>query len=419
VTGPRAVAALRHRNFRLFWSGQLISLVGTWMQSVAQGWLVLTLTNDPVALGIVAACQFTPVLLFGLVGGVLADALPKRQTLIVTQSVSLLLALLLGVLVVTGGVQVWHVYVLAVGLGLVNAVDMPVRQTFVVEMVGREDIANAVGLNSAIFNGARIAGPALAGILIGLVGTAACFFLNAASYVAVLIAYALMREEELRPAARIAVARTIGGVIAQLGEGLAYARGTPIVRIALVTLGVVATAGMNFSVLMPVFAKDVLGGDATTFGFLLAASGVGSVFAAVHIASGLRPSLTLVVSAAASFGAALVALSFVHQMVLALPLMLILGWSVISMAATTNTLIQMLVPDVLRGRVMSIFTTVFAGSTPIGGLLAGSIAGLLGVSAALAIGGVVALATAGFAALRVRALPDGAGDVRPVVQGLR
>ena len=419
MTPPRAVSALRHRNFRLFWTGQLISLVGTWMQTVAQGWLIWTLTNDPVALGIAAACQFTPVLLFSLVGGVLADALPKRQTLLVTQTASLLLALVLGILVFTHLVQVWHVYLLAVGLGLVNAVDMPVRQSFVVEMVGREDVANAVALNSAVFNGARILGPSVAGILIALVGTALCFLLNAASYLAVILAYLLMRDDELRPAARIAVARTVRGVMAQLGEGLSYARTTPVVRLALLVLGITATAGMNSSVIMPVFAEHVLHGDPTTLGFLLAASGVGSLFAALHIAAGLRPSLKLVVVAAVTLGVALVGLSQVHQTILALPLMVVFGWSVISMAATTNTLIQLLVPDELRGRVMSIFTTVFAGSTPIGGLLVGSIAGLLGVGAALAFGGVVALATAGAAALRVRAMADDADGVRPVAQGLR
>jgi MFS family permease len=419
VTGPRAGASFRHRNFRLFWSGQLVSLVGTWMQTVAQGWLVWTLTHDPVALGIAAACQFAPVLLFGLVGGVLADALPKRQTLIVTQVASLLLALALGLLVITDVVQVWHVFLLAVGLGLVNAVDMPVRQSFVVEMVGREDVANAVALNSAVFNGARIMGPTVAGILIALFGTAICFFLNAASYLAVILAYALMRESELRPAARIAVAHTVRGIVAQLGEGLAYARTTPIVRLALLTLGITATAGMNSSVLMPVFAQQVLGGDPSTLGFLLAASGVGSLVAALLIAAGLRPSLKLIVASAVSLGVALVGLSLVHQMILALPFMVLFGWSVIAMAASTNTLIQLLVPDELRGRVMSIFTTVFAGSTPVGGLLVGSIAGLLGVSAALAFGGLVALATAGGAALRVRALGDGSRGTRPMAHGLR
>ena len=416
MSRPSAVAAFGHRNFRLFWSGQLVSLVGTWMQTVAQSWLVLTLTGDPLALGITAACQFTPVLLFGLFGGVIADALPKRRTLVVTQAVSLILALVLGVLVITRAVEVWHVYLLAVGLGLVNAVDMPVRQSFVVEMVGREDVANAVALNSAVFNGARIVGPAVAGLLIGAAGIAACFFLNALSYVAVLAAYALMRAGELRPAVRIAMAHTVHGVLGQLGEGLRYARRTPVIRLALLTLGIVAVAGMNSSVLMPVYARDVLGGDARTFGFLMAASGIGSLSSALLIAGGLRPSLKLVVLGATALGTALVALSLVHVTVVALPLMMVLGWSVIAMAATTNTLIQTTVPDELRGRVLSIFTTVFAGSTPIGGLIAGSIAALAGVGAALFVGGAVALGTAGVAVTRLRTMPSG-GGVRPASQG--
>ena len=252
-------ASLAHRNFRLFFAGQLVSLVGTWMQTVAQGWLVLTLTNDPFALGIVTACQFLPVLLFGLFGGVIADALPKRQTLIVTQIVALILALTLGILVVTNLVQVWMIYLLAIGLGFVNAVEMPVRQSFVVEMVGRPDVANAVALNSATFNLARVVGPAVAGLVIGLIGIAACFFLNAASFLAVLVAYLLMRDSELLPSPRIAVPHSVRAIAAQLREGLGYVRRTPTVRLAIVTLGVVATAGMNFSVLVPVYAQGHAG----------------------------------------------------------------------------------------------------------------------------------------------------------------
>ena len=416
MTRPSTLAAFAHRNFRLFWSGQLVSLVGTWMQTVAQGWLVLTLTDDPLALGIAATCQFLPVLLFGLFGGLIADALPKRATLVATQFVSLLLAAVLGVLVATKTVEVWHVYLLAVGLGLVTAVDMPVRQAFVIEMVGREHVANAVALNSAVFNGARIIGPAAAGLLIGAAGMAACFFLNAASYLAVLVAYLLMRSAELRPAPRMALAGTVRGVLAQLGEGLRYVRRTPSIRLVLLTLGIVATAGMNFSVLIPVYARDVLGGDAGTFGFLMAATGAGSLLSALWIASGLRPSARLVVVGAAALGCALAAVSFVQEFALALPLMVVVGWSVIAMAASTNTMVQLTVPDELRGRVVSIYTTIFAGSTPIGGLIAGSIAGALGVGAALLAGGAVALATAALAATRLSSLPS--GGVRPASQGV-
>jgi MFS family permease len=411
-------ASLAHRNFRLFFGGQLVSLVGTWMQTVAQGWLVLTLTNDPLALGIVTACQFLPVLAFGLFGGVIADALPKRPTLMVTQVVALALALTLGILVVADLVQVWMVYLLALGLGFVNAVEMPVRQSFVVEMVGRADVANAVALNSAVFNGARVVGPAVAGLVIGAVGIAACFFLNAASFLAALVAYLLMRDSELLAAPRIAVARSARGVAAQISEGLRYVRETPTIRLALVTLGVVATAGMNFSVLVPVYARDVLGGDAATYGFLMAATGVGSLSCALMIAAGLRPTLALLVAGAAVLGLSLVALAAIRTELVALPVMLLLGWAVIAIAATTNTIIQMIVPDHLRGRVMSIYTTVFAGSSPIGGLIAGAIAAAAGVAAALLVGGAVAISAAAVAGLRVRAMPSGQGGPRAASQGI-
>ncbi|HEY8198575.1 MAG TPA: MFS transporter [Candidatus Limnocylindrales bacterium] len=411
-------ASLAHRNFRLFFAGQLVSLVGTWMQTVAQGWLVLTLTDDPFALGVVTACQFLPVLLFGLFGGVIADALPKRQTLIVTQIVALILALTLGVLVVTDQVQVWMIYLLAIGLGFVNAVEMPVRQSFVVEMVGRPDVANAIALNSATFNLARVVGPAVAGLIIGLVGIAACFFLNAASFLAVLVAYLLMRDSELLPSPRIAVPHSVSAIATQLREGLGYVRHTPTVRLAIVTLGVVATAGMNFSVLVPVYAKDTLGGNATTYGFLMAATGAGSLTCALMIAGGLRPTLRLLVAGAAVLGASLVTLALIKNELLALPVMLLLGWSVIAIAATTNTLIQMTVPDRLRGRVMSIYTTVFAGSSPIGGLFAGAIAAAAGVAAALAIGGAVAIGAAAVAGVRARAMPSSQGGPRAASQGI-
>jgi MFS family permease len=368
---------------------------------------------------VVTACQFVPVLIFGLFGGVIADTLPKRPTLVVTQVVALALALMLGLLTFTESVQVWMVYLLALGLGFVNAVEMPVRQSFVVEMVGRADVANAVALNSAVFNGARVVGPAVAGLVIGVVGIAACFFLNAASFLAVLVAYLMMRDAELLAAPRIAAAGTMRGVAAQIAEGVRYVRQTPTVRLAIVTLGVVATAGMNFSVLVPVYARDVLGGDATTYGFLMAATGVGSLACALMIAAGLRPTLRLLVAGAAVLGISLLMLAVMQATFVALSVMLCLGWAVIAIAATTNTIIQMTVPDHLRGRVMSVYTTVFAGSSPIGGLIAGAIAALAGVAAALFVGGAVALGTAAVAGLRVRAMPSGQGGPRAASQGVR
>jgi MFS family permease len=412
-------ASFAHRNFRLFFVGQLVSLIGTWMQTVAQGWLVLTLTDDPFALGILTACQFLPVLLFGLFGGLIADGLPKRPTLIVTQVVALVFALTLGVLVVLDRVEVWMVYLLAIGLGFVNAVEMPVRQSFVVEMVGRPDVANAVALNSAVFNGARVVGPAVAGLVIGAIGIAACFFLNAASFLAVLVAYLLMRDSELLAGPRLAVARSVRGVGTQVSEGLRYVLATPTIRLAIVTLGVVATAGMNFSVLVPVYARDVLAGDATTYGFLMAATGIGSLSCALMIAAGLRPTLRLLVAGAAILGTALVALAAIQTEAVALLIMLVLGWAVIAIAATTNTIIQMTVPDVLRGRVMSIYTTIFAGSSPIGGLIAGSIAAAASVAAALVIGGAVAIGAAAVAGVRLRSMPSGQSGPRAASQGIR
>ena len=261
--------ALRHRNFRLFWFGQLISLVGTWMQSLAQAWLVLLLTHDPIWLGFVAAIQFLPVLVLGLFGGVIADVLPKRRTIIGTQVASMLLAFVLAGLTFANVVQVWHILVLAALLGLVNAVDMPTRQAFVPEMVGRADITNAVGLNSAIFNAARIVGPAVGGLLIGALGVTACFFLNGLSFVAVIVGLLMMREADLLPAARLARPTSVRDVADTLAEGLRYVRATPVVLLAVVLVGLVSTFAMNFNVVAPALAQTVLGVGATGLGFLM------------------------------------------------------------------------------------------------------------------------------------------------------
>jgi MFS family permease len=404
---PKGVSSLAHWNFRVFWTGQLVSLVGTWMQSVAQGWLVFQLTNDPVALGIVAACQFVPVLIFGLFAGVFADTLPKRTALLGTQAAAGVLALILGLLEATGTVQVWHVYGLAIALGFVNALDMPVRQAFVVEMVGRKDVANAVALSSAAFNGARIVGPAIAGLVIGSIGIAACFFVNAASYVAVIVGLLMMHTDELVCPGRTAMQRSVRGVADQLVEGLRYVRTTPNVFISIVVLGVVATVALNFSVTIPVLAKDVLGGGADTYGFLMAASGIGSLASALAIAFGQRPTMRLLLIGAGAIGASLILLGVSRWLPLSLLLMLVLGWGVIAMAATTNTLIQLSVPDALRGRVMSVYTTVFAGSTPFGGIFAGTLAALAGVGVALIAGGALALLTALVVAWRLPGLGAG------------
>jgi MFS family permease len=391
VAAFRGWRAFRHRNYRLFFGGQAISLVGTWMQQVAQGWLVLQLTGDPFALGLVAAAQFTPVLVFGLFGGIVADQLPKRRTLIFTQLSAAILALLLFVLTATGVVEEWHVIVLAALLGLVNAIDMPTRQAFAVEMVGRDDVANAVGLNSALFNASRILGPALAGLTIGAFNISIAFLLNGLSYVAVIVGYFLMRDEELRPAPRIDRPGSVGDVVATLVEGLSYVRRTSIVLLAVSVVGAVATFGMNFSVLTPPLAQDVLDSDASGYGFLMAASGLGSLAAALGIAFASRARTAAIAWGAIVLGAAEVVLAMSRSFPLSMVAMLAVGFGGIAMAATANTAIQLTVPDRLRGRVMSVYTTVFAGSTPIGGLMLGAVASRFGVPEALLVGGVVSL----------------------------
>jgi MFS family permease len=384
----------RHRNFRLFYGGQAVSLIGTWMQTVAQGWLVLQLTDDPVTLGLVGVMQFLPVTILGLFGGVAADAVPKRAALVVTQGTSGLLALALGILVVTGLVEVWHVLAFALLLGIVNAFDMPIRLSFVVEMVGREDLTSAVGFNSALFNTARVVGPAIAGVLIAVAGLAPCFLINAASYLAVVGGLLAMRPSELQAGARASRPHTARAVVDQLGEGLRYVGATPQILLAVVTVGVVSVAAFNPQVLLPLAARDLLGGDATTYGFLSAAGGVGALVAALAIAFGQRPTMRLLIIGAATAGIAMAAVGYSTSLPISMALLVLAGWGLIAMAATTNTTIQLTVPDELRGRVMSVYTTVFAGSTPVGSLVAGALAAGAGVAVALQVGGLVAFAAA-------------------------
>ena len=392
---PEGLKAFRHHNFRLFWIGMLVSLIGTWMQQVGQAWLVLELTNDPLALGLVAAAQFTPVLFLGLFGGILADAVSKRKALFFTQIAAGLLALILGVLVFSGQVQVWHVFVLALGLGVVNSFDMPIRQSFVVEMVGRPSIANAVALNSAVFNLTRIIGPAIAGLAIAVVGIYPLFFINAASYIAVIVSLVFMRPSELRPPTeRAVVERNVRSVIDRLVEGLRYTRRDPQIFLAIAVLAVVSTFALNFQVLIPLVARDVLGGDADTYGFLMAATGVGSLLSALSIAFGQRPSMGRLLAGAAAIGIAMIGVGLSRSVPISLGLMFLAGWGLISMAATCNTIIQLAVPDVLRGRVMSVYTTVFAGSAPFGGIFSGGLAAVGGAPAALVVGGAIAVLAA-------------------------
>jgi MFS family permease len=397
--------AFRHRNYRLFFGGQAISLVGTWMQQVAQGWLVLQLTRDPFALGLVAAAQFTPVLIFGLFGGLIADQLPKRRVLLVTQTIAMVLAFILFGLTASGSVEVWHVLVLAVALGVSNAVDMPVRQAFAVEMVGRDDVVNAVGLNSALFNASRILGPALAGLTIGAFDISVAFLINGLSFLAVIASYLVMRDEELRPAPRMDRPSSIHDVIDALAEGLRYVRATPIVFLAVSVVGLAATFGMNSSVLAPPLAQDVLRSDASGFGFLMAAAGVGSLVAALGVAFGARARPAAMAWGSILLGVSGIVLGVSRSFPLSLAAMVAMGFGMIAMAATANSTIQLNVPDRLRGRVMSVYTTVFAGSTPIGGLILGAVASTFGVPIAYIAGGAVTVGIGLWAAAWLRSMP--------------
>ncbi len=381
--------ALAHRNYRLFFGGQGISLVGTWMQTVAQAWLVLKLTSDPFMLGLLSAAQFLPVMVLGLFGGIVADALPKRKTLIATQTSQMLLAFALFALSQAGIVQVWHILVLALLLGVSNAVDMPTRQAFAVEMVGRDDVPNAVALNSAMFNGARIIGPAVAGIAIGVLGIPIAFLLNGLSFLAVIAAYAVMRDEDLRGPARYHRPASVRAVGETLGDGLRYCWRSPMLLLPITLVGFASVFGMNFGVVIPALADQVLHTDATGYGFLMSAMGVGSMAAALLIAFSGRPRPMVIGLGSVGLGLGLVAGGLVGSVALALPAMALVGFGAIGMAATANTTVQLNVEDGYRGRVMSVYSTVFAGSTPIGGLFAGWLATAVSVDGSLVIAGVL------------------------------
>jgi MFS family permease len=399
------LSAFRHRNYRLFFGGQLISLIGTWMTAVAQSWLILQLTGNPFDLGLLTVAQFGPVLVLGLFGGLIADALPKRRTMYGTQTVAMGVSFLLFVLAATHTVQVWEVFLLGAVMGVRNAVDMPTRQAFAVEMVGREDIGNAIALNSAMFNGARVIGPAVAGLAIGAFGVSIAFLIDALSFLAVLLGLFLMNEKELRPAPRFDRPTSAAQVFVNLADGLHYVRRTGLILLSVTLVGVVATAGINFSILIPPLAANTLHVGASGYGFLMAASGLGSLVAALAIAfAGTRA--TRMLSGAIVLGVAEILIGGISNYGVDLVLMFAAGAGAISMMATANTVIQLEVPDALRGRVMSVYLTVFAGTNPIGGLGLGAVAANAGAPAAIAFGGVVSLLAALLCVIWYRRLPN-------------
>ncbi|HEU5479745.1 MAG TPA: MFS transporter, partial [Candidatus Tumulicola sp.] len=381
--------ALRNRNYRLFYIGQSISLCGTWMQTIAQAWLVLELTNSKVALGTVTMLQFLPITIFVLFAGVIADRVPKRNFIVCTQTLAMAQAFVLAALVWSGHIQLWHLYVLASVLGLANAFEQPTRQAFVVEMVGREDLMNAVTLNSGLFNAARLIGPAIGGFIIAVVGVKFAFLVNGVSFIPVIIGLLMMRMSELYGQA----ARSSGRVnpIAELREGIGYAFRTPAALLIVILVAIIGTFGYNFTVMLPLIDKYVLHQGATGLGFMTAAVGLGALISALALASRKSATKYTLFAGGAAFAVLLFAVALSQWYFVTLFFLLLLGVANTAFAATANTSLQFATPDHLRGRVMALYMLLFAGSTPIGGYLTGWMADRLGVQTAVGIEAVLCM----------------------------
>jgi len=378
--------SLRHRNFRLFFAGQLISLIGTWMQNVGQAWLVLELTHSSFKLGVVSALQFLPMLFLSFFTGPFIDYFSKWKIIIFTQTALMLLAFTLALLDFTGVVQYWHVLVLATLLGVVNTIDMPARQAFIIEMVGKDDLMNAIAMNSSIFNAARAVGPAIAGLLIGAAGTALCFFVNGLSFLAVLWGLLLMKFDTIPSGKPLTY-----NIVDDIKEAMRYIKATPVVMITILLVAVVSIFATNFTVLVPVFARQELHRDAAAFGFLLSSFGVGALIGAVSLAYlsryGPKPSILL----GGGLGLSLVLILIGLQKTYGITALLLAlsGWCMVTFFGMANTTVQLNTEDRLRGRVMSIYTFTFGGLTPIGSLFAGSVAHVLKAPLTFALGGLI------------------------------
>lgn len=397
----RGLIAFQYRNYRLFWFGQLISVTGTWMQSLAQSWLVVdSLHANAFQLAVVNVFQFAPILVLGLFAGVIADRFPKRIILMITQSIMGVLAAVLAWLVATGKVELWHVYALAFGLGLANAFDMPTRQAIVSEMVGREAIMNAVALNSALFNAARIIGPAIAGLLLAALGAAWCFGLNAVSYIAVIVGLSMMRITPL-------VGQVTGSAVQRLREGLGYIRESPDIMRPIILVGMMSMFGMNFNVWLPLLAKNDFHAGASAFGLLFSSMGAGSLAGALSVAFiGRGPNRGRMLAGAALMGGFELILAFAAAVPLAIGFgmgaLAGAGFCASNTTATANTTVQTTASDELRGRVMAVYTMVFSGSVPFGALISGGIAESFGTPASITVGAVVTIATAAWLAWLAR-----------------
>jgi MFS family permease len=387
AAGARTFTSLRfHRNYRLFFTGQIISVVGTWMQNTALAWFVLDLTHSPVAVGFLAFCRFVPFSVFGLVAGVVADRFDNRRLVMTTQVFQMSVSIALAALAFSGQATVWEAYALAAlgGIGLVF--DAPGRNSLTFQMVGRDELPNAIGLNASLFNASRVIGPAVAGLAIAATSVGVCFALNAVSFLAVLTALWLMRTEELVPVERKERPTVIEGT----REGLRYVRGAPRIRAVLVMTLVVSTVGFNFHVLVPVLAADTLHVDAKMFGVLSAVFGAGALVGALIAAARSRPSFKALVAGTGTFGVTMLLLASQHTLVTCAALLFVVGISFTTWTANSQSILQLTAPDHLRGRVLSLYLLAFAGAAPIGGLLSGWLADIGGTELAFGVAGIAA-----------------------------
>jgi MFS family permease len=393
----KTFSAFKHRNFRLYFSGQLISFTGTWMTTTAQGWLVYQLTGSKALLGVVAAAASAPMLFFATWGGWVADRYPKRSVIVMTQICSMILSLTMAVLVWTRVVQPWHIIVLAILGGVTMAFDMPARQSFVIEMTSREDLMNAISLNSSAFNCARIIGPSIAGLLMANVGIAMCFFIDGVSFIPVIAGLLLMRLPK-----RGSQIESESGPIGQALEGFRYVFQHRRVLTILSLFTVVGIFGWSYSVLMPAFARDVLHLGANGYGLLMAGSGVGALVGALTVASAghILPTRMMALGGVWIFSAALTLFAFNKNLYLAVLLLALVGFGIVLYFSTSNTVLQSIVPDEMRGRVMGIWALIFGGMIPLGSLEAGILADFIGTPATMAIGALIC-ALAAFVTLHV------------------
>ncbi len=381
--------ALQNRNFRLFFAGQLISLVGTWMDNVAEAWLIYRLTGSSLKLGAVGFCSQIPVFLFAPLGGIVADRYNRHKIIVATQTLSMILAGVLATLTLTHRVQVWHVFLLAALMGVVNAFDIPARQAFLADMVGRENMMNAIALNSSMFNGARIVGPAVAGLLVASIGEGWCFAANSISYIAVITGLLMMRLA-YTPRAGARDKSPLQDIL----EGFRFVQNAKPIRSLLLLLGLVSLVGMPYSVLMPIFADRILHGGARGLGILMGATGVGALAGALTLAlkNGLKGISRIISYCALGFGTSLILFSFSRFFWLSALLLLPVGFCMMVQMASSNTLLQSMSPDRLRGRVLAVYSMMFMGMAPFGALFAGALAERMGAPLTVAIGGVACIA---------------------------